>query len=74
MAILLLSILTSFFLLFTSVSLSYLILGVHMRESLGKRSCMSSTFPLVILNGTCFFPALQLQVHNVYLERKTRNG
>ena len=29
------------------------------------------TFPIAILNGTCFFPPAQLQVHNVYSERKT---
>ena len=27
---------------------------VPMRECLGKHSCLSSTFPIVILNGTCF--------------------
>ena len=30
--------------------------------------------PIAILNGTCFFPTVQLQVQNVYLERKTRNS
>ena len=37
------------------VSLSYFILAVPMRECLGKHSRMSSTFPIAILNGTCFF-------------------
>ena len=40
-----------------------------MRECLGKHSCMSYTFPIAVLNGTCFFP----QVHNVCSERKSRN-
>ena len=46
---LLLSILTPLFLPSSSVSLSYFILAVPMRE------CMSSSFPIAILNGTCFF-------------------
>ena len=37
----------------SSVSLSYLNLAVPMRGSLGKHSCMSSPFPIAILNGTC---------------------
>ena len=32
-------------------------------ECLGKHSCMSTTFPIVILNDTSFFPTVQLQVH-----------
>ena len=52
---LLLSILTSLFLPSSSVSLFYFILAVPMRECLGKRSCMSSSFPIAILNGTLFF-------------------
>ena len=43
------------FLSSSSVSLSYLILAVLMRECLGKHSCMSFPFPIVILNGTFFF-------------------
>ena len=57
----LLSILTRLFLP-SSVSLSYFILAVPMRECLGQHSCMSSTFPIAILNGTCFFPTVLLQV------------
>ena len=34
--------------------LSYFILAVPMRECLGKHSCMSSPFPIAILNGTSF--------------------
>ena len=34
-----------------------------MRKCLGKHSCMSSSFPVVILNDTSFFPTVQLQVH-----------
>ena len=44
-----------------------------MRECLGKNSSMSSLFPIAILNGTCFFPTVQRQVHNVYSERKNIN-
>ena len=28
---------------------------------------------VTIFNGTCFFPTVQLQAHNVYSEPKTRN-
>ena len=69
---LLLSKLTPLFLP-SSVSLSYFILAVPMLECLGKYSSMRSTFPLAILNGTCFFPTVQLQVHILYPERKSRN-
>ena len=71
---LLLSILTPLFLPSSSVSLSYFVLAVPMRECLGKHLCMSSQFPIAILIGACFFPTVQLQVHNVYSERKTRNS
>ena len=59
---------------FFVVSLSYFVLAVPMRECLGKHSCMSSPFPIAIQNGTCFFPTVQLQVHNVYSQKKTRNS
>ena len=52
---LLLSILTSLFLTFSSVSLSYFILAVPMRQCFGKHSCMSSPCPITILNGTFLF-------------------
>ena len=42
----------------SSVSLSYFILAVPMRECLGKHSCMSSLFPTAILNGTSSFLSL----------------
>ena len=71
---LLLSILTPLFLPSSSVSLSYFVLAVPMRECLGKHLCMSSPFPITILNSTCFFSIVQLQVHNVYLEQKDRNS
>ena len=51
-----LSKLTILFLPSSSVSLSDFILAVPMRECLGKHSCMSSSFPSALLNGTCFFP------------------
>ena len=41
----------------SSVSLSYFILAVFMRECLGKHSWMSSQFPIAILNGTFFLTA-----------------
>ena len=56
---------------FVCFSLSHFILAVPMRERLVKHSCMSSSFPIAMLNGACFFPTVQLQVHNVYSERKT---
>ena len=55
---LLLSILTPLFLSCLSVSLSYLIPAVPMLECFGKHSCMSSPFPIAILNGTSFFLSL----------------
>ena len=39
----------------SSVSLSYFILAVPMRECLGKHSCMSSPFPIAILNVNLLF-------------------
>ena len=39
----------------SSVSLSYFIIAVPMPKCLGKYSCMSSPFPIAILNGTLFF-------------------
>ena len=39
----------------SSVFLSYFILAFPMPEFLGKHSCMSSTFPMAILNATSFF-------------------
>ena len=71
---LLFSILTPLFLPSSSVSLSYFVLALPMRECLRNHSCMSSIFPIAILNSTCFFPTVQLQVHNVYSERKTKNS
>ena len=59
MPALLFSILTPLFLPPSSVSLSYFILSVPMRECLGKHSCMSSPFPLAILNGTFFFRSVK---------------
>ena len=50
-----LSTLTPLFLPSSSVSLSYYNLAVATREWLGKHSCMSSSFSIVILNGTLFF-------------------
>ena len=49
------SILTPLFCPSSSVSLSYFI---PMRECLRKHSCMSSLFPIAILNGTSSFLSL----------------
>ena len=56
---LLLCTLMPLFLSSSSVSLSYFILAVSMRECLGKHSCMSSPFPIAILNGTFFFRSVK---------------
>ena len=50
---LLLSILSPLFIPFSSVF--FLFHSYPMRECLGKHSCMSFSFPMAILNGTCFF-------------------
>ena len=53
--------LSTFILLFlpsSSVSLSNFYLDVPMRGCLGKHSCISSPFPIAILNGTCSLRAL----------------
>ena len=42
----------------SSVLLSYFILAFRMLECLGKHSCMSSQFPISILNGTSSFLSL----------------
>ena len=52
------SVLTPLFRASSSVSLSYFILAVPMRECLGKHSCMSSQFPIAILKGTSSFLSL----------------
>ena len=44
----------------SSVSLSNFYRPVPMRRCLGKHSCMSSPFPIAILNGTCSLRALIL--------------
>ena len=67
-----LSLLLSYF-IFLLLCLVSVLLAVPMRECLGKHSCMSSSFPIAILNGTGFFPSVQLQLHNVYSERRSRN-
>ena len=59
------SILTPFFCPSSSVSLSYFILAVPMLECLGKHSCMSSPFPIAILNATSSF--LSLVQENIHM-------
>ena len=49
------SILTPLFCVSSSVSLSYFVLAVPIRKCLGKHSCISSPFPIAILNGTFLF-------------------
>ena len=71
MPALLLSMLTHLFL--SSLSLSYFILALPMLNCLGKHKCMSSSFPIVILNDTFLFPTVQLQVHNENPARYGRN-
>ena len=56
--VVLFSILTPLFCISSSVSLSYFILAVPMRGCLGKHSCMSSLFPIAILNGISSFLSL----------------
>ena len=67
------SILTPLFCVSSSVSLSYFVLAVPLRKCLGKHSCMSSSFPIVKLDDTSFFPTVQLQVHNENPSRYGRN-
>ena len=62
---LLFSILTPFFVPSSSVSLSYFIFVVPMRECLGKHSRMCSPFPIAILNGTSFFLSLVQEKLNI---------
>ena len=45
------------FLLSSAISLSYFNLAVPKCKCLGKHSCMSSPFPIAILNGTCSLQA-----------------
>ena len=52
------SILTPLFYPSSSVSMSYFVLAVPMRECLGKLSCMSSPFPIAILNCTSSYLSL----------------
>ena len=58
MPALLFSILTPLFCPSSSVPLSYFNLAVPMRECLVKHSCMSSPFPIAILNDTSSFLSL----------------
>ena len=53
---------------------SYFILALPMRECLWKHSYISSTVPIAMLNSTCFFPTVQLQVRDVCSEQKSRNS
>ena len=53
------SILTPLFLTPSSVTLSYFNLAAPMRKCLGKYSCMSSPFPIAILNGAFFFRSVK---------------
>ena len=57
---LLLSIITPLFLPSSSVSLSYFVLAVPMRECLGGHSCMSSPCPIAILYGTFLFSRIEI--------------
>ena len=70
----LLSVLTPRFLKSSFVSLSYFVLAVPMLECLGPMFGSSVWVECLGPNGTCCFPTVQLQVHNEYSERKTRNS
>ena len=61
--VVLFSILTPLFCPSASVSLSYFILAVPMRECLGKHSCTSSPFSMAILNGTSFLSLVQENIN-----------
>ena len=72
-------ILTPLFCPSSSVSLSYFILAVPMRECLGKHSCMRSQFPIAILNGTSsFLSVVQENINmpsgNYYVDRPVINN
>ena len=43
--------------------LSYFNLAVPMRECLGKHSCLTSQFPMAILNGTSFLSLVQENIN-----------
>ena len=62
---LLLSILKPLFLPSATVSVSYFFFAVSMSKCLGKHSCMSSSFPIAMLSGACFCPAVRLHAHGV---------
>ena len=68
--VLLFSIFTPLFLPSLSVSLSYFIHAVAPHSPF----LLTSPFSVAILNGTSFFLRVQLKVHNVYSEQKTRNS
>ena len=68
----LLSLLTALFLPSSSVSLSYFVLAVPMLECLGKLVHEFHISPSRT-EWYLLFLTVQLQVHNVYSERKSRN-
>ena len=43
----------------------YYIFAVPMRNCVGKRSCMSSTFPIAIVNGTCSLRSAKTSIRSV---------
>ena len=59
------------FLLSSSVSVSYFILAVPMSECLEKHWCMSSPYPVAILNGTFFFHETTLSKRSKCRQSKT---
>ena len=60
-----LSIFTLLCMLLFSVFLCYFKIAVPMRKCSEEHACMSSTFPLAILNGTCFFrPVKAMKIGN----------
>ena len=66
--------LTPLFLQSSSVSLSYLVLAVLMRECFRNHSCMCSPFHVATVNGTSFFPTAQLHMHKRRSRRDSLAG
>ena len=48
----------------SSFSMSYFILAIPMHMCLRKHSCMSSTFPIAILNGTCSLDSVKTVIRS----------
>ena len=60
--------LTLLILPYSSVSLSDFILAVPMREYFGNHTCMSSLFPIAMLNGTFFSDSATTSAQSIRCE------